>query len=117
MNDTLTFNTIAFERAGFPINGSLRSSSARGIFTPDKLIIWEQAYTDPETKIPGKQVQARFDRWATNSVTGKLYRQSIWVVSQISNESVAADDTALNATFKAAIADANFLTDLQNSEK
>ncbi len=117
MNDTLTFNSIAHEKAGGTLTESRRQSSARGTSTPDVLTIREQAYTDPETKVPGVQVQARFDRWAVNSTSGKRYRQSVWVVTQQSAESVAADNTALNATFKAAIADADFLADLQNREK
>jgi hypothetical protein len=117
MNADLTFNSIVFEKSFDEKDGSERRSSARGINIPDILSIKSQDYVDSETKVPGRRFTGRVDRVNVDSVTGQRYVVSFYFVCAIPQLAVTGDLTALNATFKAAVADANFIADIQNNEK
>lgn len=117
MNADLTFNSIVFEKSFDERDGSERQSTARGINTPDKLIIKSQDYVDSATKLPGRRYTARVDRVSTDSVTGVSYTTSCYFVFAVPANAVSADITAVTATFKAAVANADFMADVLNNEK
>lgn len=116
MNADLTFNTIVFKKSFDEKDGSERQSTARGINTPDKLIIKSQDYVDSVTKVPGRRYTARVDRSDIDSELRQILSSAYLVIAVPETASQAAIDNVV-ATFKAVVADASFVANVLNNEK
>lgn len=116
MNADLTFNTIVFKKSFDEKDGSERQSTARAINTPDKMIIKSQQYVDSSTKVPGIRHTARIDRHDVDA-NGVTYVTSFYFVAAIPSLASSAQVTDVVTTFKAVVADANFITNVLNNEK
>jgi hypothetical protein len=117
MNASLTFNSVVFEPALLPSGqtGSFRQSSARGVTTPDTLSIAAQNYTDSKYKQPGVRRLARIGG-VYKDANGSSHEIAFQVLGQIPNIASATDVATVLATFKAAVANADFLADVLNNE-
>lgn len=116
MNADLTFNTIVFKKSFDEKDGSERRSSARGINTPDVLIIKSQDYVDSATKVAGRRYTGRVDRYDIDTNEDTIVTSAYFVIAVPSTAAQAAVDNVI-ATFKAAVADANFVVNVLNNEK
>lgn len=116
MNADLTFNTIVFKKSFDTKEESLRRSTARAINTPDDLIIKSQAYVDSGTKVPGFRYTVRIDRHDLDAELQKILT-SAYVVIAVPETATSAQVTNVITTFKAAIADADLITNVLNNEK
>lgn len=116
MNASLTFNSVVFEKSFDNETGSQRQSSARGINIPDVLIVKSQEYVDSETKVKGRRFNGRVDRYNVDAITGQKYKYSAYFIIEVPELAVTGDTTAVVATFKAAVADADFIADVLNRE-
>jgi hypothetical protein len=116
MNADLTFNTIVFKKSFDEKDGSERRSTARGINTPDVMSIKSQDYVDSATKLPGKRYTARVDR-TTIDANLQSITTSCYFVFVVPGTAVAGDVTDVTTTFKALVADANFMANVLNNEK
>lgn len=116
MNADLTFNTIVFKKSFDEKDGSERQSIARGINTPDKLIIKSQDYVDSATKVAGRRFTGRVDRVDLDP-NGVLINTSMYFVVAVPETATQAQLDNVVATFKAAVADANFVINVLNNEK
>jgi len=115
MNADLTFNTIVFKKS-FDLKGeSERQSIARGVNTPDKLVIKGQDYVDSVTKIPGKRFTGRVDRYDLDAGLNKIITSMYFVLAIPSTATQAQVDNVI-ATFKACVADANLIVNIENGE-
>lgn len=108
--DDLTFNTIEFELAHKDKADSLRRSVARGITTPDDLVIKQQDSVNSKTQVSEKRSLLRIDR--TELIDGVPTTVSVYATAVVPSNVAGASVTAVIATFKAAIADAALLTDV-----
>lgn len=117
MNADLTFNSVAFKKNYDVQTESLRRSVTRGINIPDDLIIRSQDYTDTGTKVPGTRSTVRVDRHSIDSITGQKYITSFYVVAAIPSLAVDTDVSTALATFKAAVADTDLLTNVLAGQK
>lgn len=115
MNDSLTFNSIVHTKQYDNELRGVRQSSARGINTPDVLTVQNQAYIDSKTKVPGKRFTSRIDRHNVDT-NGTPYVVSFYVVAAIPQLATSTDVSVALATFKAAIADADHMTQVLNGE-
>jgi len=115
MNADLTFNSVVFKKSFDTKEGSERRSSARGINTPDLLLIKKQPYVDAVTKVPGTRYNYRIDRWDLDA-NGVLVNTSHYGVIAVPQTSPSGALTAVNVTFKALVADADFIANVLNSE-
>lgn len=116
MNADLTFNTIVFKKSFDENGGSERASSARGINTPDKLLIKTQDYVDSATKVPGKRFTGRVDRYDIDANLQGINTSMYFVIAVPSTATQAQVDNVV-ATFKAVVADATFIVGVLNNEK
>lgn len=116
MNADLTFNSIVLKKAFDEKTGSERVSTTRAINTPDKLVIKTQTYVDAATKIAGTRHMARVDRWDVDDNSDRILT-SIYVVCAIPETAATAQVSTTLATFKAMVADADFLAAVLNGEK
>lgn len=116
MNADLTFNSIAFKKSYDLAEESLRRSTTRGINTPDDLIIRSQSYTDSATKVAGQRFTGRVDASYISS-EGQKYVVSAYFVLAVPELASSSEVTGVVTTFKAVVADANFITNVLNSEK
>lgn len=116
MNADLTFNTIVFKKSFDEKDGSERRSIARAINTPDLLIIKSQDYVDSATKVAGKRYTGRVDRVDIDANLQSITTSMYFVIAVPSTAAQAAVD-AVVATFKAVVADANFVANVLNNEK
>lgn len=117
MNASLTFNSVVFVPS-LPQpgqDGSHRQSSARGYTLPDILTINAQSYTDSRYKQPGIRRTARIGGTYADA-NGVKHEIAFSVIAQIPYAAVSADVGTVLTTFKAAVADAGFLTDLLENE-
>lgn len=116
MNADLTFNTIVFKKS-YDLDGeSLRQSTTRGINTPDKLVIKSQSYVDSATKVPGTRYTGRVDRVDIDANLTEITTSAYFVIAVPKTATQAQVDNVV-ATFKAAVADANFVVNVLNNEK
>jgi len=116
MNADLTFNTIAFKKSFDEKGGSERRSSTRGINTPDLMIIKTQSYVDSETKVPGTRYTGRIDRVDIDANLTSI-KTSMYFVIAVPSTAAGASVTDVTTTFKAIVADANFIANVLNGEK
>lgn len=116
MNADLTFNTIVFKKSFDEKDGSERRSSARGVNTPDVMIIKSQDYVDSATKVAGRRFTGRVDRVDVDA-HGVEYTTSMYFVAAVPSLAIQAQVDNVVATFKAVVADANFITGVLNNEK
>jgi hypothetical protein len=117
MNADLTFNTIVFKKNwDDPDKGSLRRSTTRAINTPDDMTIKSQSYIDSVTKVPGNRYTGRIDR-SDIDASGRKIVSSIYFVIAVPESALSAQITDIVTTFKAVVADANFITNVLNGEK
>jgi len=116
MNADLTFNSIVFKKSFDEKDGSERSSVARAVNTPDKLIIKSQDYVDSTTKVAGRRYTVRIDRVDVDANLQKIIT-SAYLVIAVPTTAEDAAITAVIASFKAAVADANLITNVLNNEK
>jgi hypothetical protein len=115
MNADLTFNTIVFKKSFDEKGGSERQSIARGVNTPDKLIIKGQSYVDSVTKVAGKRFTGRVDRYDIDASLKQIVTSMYFVLAVPSTATQAQIDNVV-ATFKAVVADASFVVAVSNSE-
>jgi hypothetical protein len=116
MNADLTFNSVVFKKAWDNQDQSLRQSIARGVNTPDQLIIKSQDYVDSKTKVPGRRYTVRFDRTDLDANTVSILSSCYAVIAVPSTVTQAQLDVVV-ATFKAGIADASLVAAVLNNEK
>jgi hypothetical protein len=117
MNADLTFNTIVFKKSwDDPDKGSLRRSTARAINTPDDMSIKSQSYVDTTTKVAGTRYTARIDRHDIDA-NGQKIITSAYLVIAVPETASSAQVTDVVTTFKAVVADANYITNVLNNEK
>lgn len=116
MNADLTFNTIVFKKSFDEKGGSERRSTTRGLNTPDVLSIKTQDYVDSKTKVSGQRYTGRVDR-TTIDANLQSITTSCYFVFAVPGTALAADVNDVLATFKAVVADANFMTQVLNNEK
>jgi len=116
MNADLTFNTIVYKKSYDEVDGSLRQSIARGVNTPDKLVLKSQDYVDSTNKVPGRRHTFSVDRVDIDANLAPIQTRVYGTVVIPSTSSQAALDNVI-ATFKAVVADAGFLTSVTNNEK
>jgi hypothetical protein len=116
MNADLTFNTIAFKKSFDEKDGSERRSITRGINLPDVMTIRSQDFVDSSTKVPGRRYTGRVDR-VTIDANLQSITTSAYFVLVVPATSVQADIDNVVATFKAVVADANFIVNVLNNEK
>jgi hypothetical protein len=116
MNADLTFNTIAFKKSYDLKEESLRQSTTRGVNTPDKLVVKSQSYVDSATKVAGTRYTGRVDREDIDANLQKIVTSMYFVVAVPSTATQAQIDNVV-ATFKAVVADANFVVNVLNNEK
>lgn len=115
MNADLTFNTIVFKKS-FDLKGeSERQSIARGVNTPDKLIIKGQEYVDSNTKVSGKRLTGRVDRYDIDAGLNKIVTSMYFVLAIPSTATQPQVDNVI-LTFKALVADAAFIVAVENGE-
>lgn len=115
MNADLTFNSVVFKKSFDEKGGSERRSTARGINTPDLLIIKKTAYVDSVTKVPGFRYLVRVD-YQNVTAEGVTYVVSAYTVIAVPSIAIAGDMTTILATYKAAVADASLIAGVLNSE-
>jgi len=116
MNADLTFNSVVFKKSYDAQNESLRQSVARALNTPDQMIVRSQPYTDSKTKVSGTRYTIRFDRYDLDATLQKILSSAYCVIAVPETVTQAQFDV-LVATFKAAVADANLITNVLNNEK
>lgn len=116
MNADLTFNTIVFKKTFDTKELSERQSTARGVNTPDKLIIKSQSFVDSATKVAGVRYTGRVDRHDIDANLQKIVTSAYFVVAVPETATQAQLDNVI-ATFKAAVADANLVVNILNNEK
>lgn len=115
MNADLTFNGIAFKKSFDNVDGSVRRDNTRGVNTPDILTIKRQSYTDSVTKVPGTRFLMDVSRTDVDD-EAQLYVSRAYAVIQLPSTENTTDLATLVATFKAMVADADFVTDVLNFE-
>jgi hypothetical protein len=115
MNASLTFNSVVFAKSFDEDGGAVRTSKARGINTPDKLIIKTQDYVDSVTKVPGRRYTGRVDRYDIDANLQQIISSAYFVIAVPKTVTQAQLDVVV-ATFKAAVADANFVVQVLNDE-
>jgi hypothetical protein len=116
MNADLTFNTIVFKKSFDEKEGSERRSTTRGINTPDVLSIKSQDAINSATKVPERRYTARVDR-VTIDANLQSITTSCYFVFVVPATAQAADITDVTTSFKAVVADANFMANVLNNEK
>jgi len=116
MNADLTFNTIAFKKTFDLKEESQRQSTTRGVNTPDLLIIKSQDYIDSATKVAGRRFTGRVDRHDIDANLQQINTSAYFVVAVPITCTQAQLDNVI-ATFKALVADANFVVNVLNNEK
>jgi hypothetical protein len=116
VNDSLTINSVVHALSYKDKAESLRQSVARGITTPDRMFVRSQAYTDSVTKVAGNRYTMRFDRHDFDANNAKII-SSAYVVFMVPETVTTAQFDVLVATFKAAIAHADYVTGVLNNEK
>jgi hypothetical protein len=116
MNADLTFNSVVFKKTFDTKDEGQRQSTARGVTTPDQLIIKSQDYVDSVTKVAGRRYTARVDRYDIDATLQKIL-SSAYVVVAVPGTVTQAQLDVVVATFKAIVADANFITAVLNNEK
>lgn len=116
MNADLTFNTIVFKKQYDNEAGSRRQSNARGVNTVDAMTIKSQPYTDSATKVDGKRFTARIDRDDIDASL-QLIQSSAYFVITVPKTATQAQIDNVVATFKAVVADANFVVNVLNGER
>lgn len=115
MTADLTFNTIVFKKLFDEKGGSTRQSIARGVNTPDNLLIKGQDYIDSTTKVAGKRYTGRIDRTDLDANNQKIVTSMYFVLAIPSTATQAQVDNVV-ATFKAVVADASFIVNVENGE-
>lgn len=116
MNADLTFNTIVFKKTYDLKEESQRQSTARGVNTPDQLIIKSQDYVDSATKVAGRRYTGRVDRVDVDANLQSITTSAYFVIAVPATATQAQLDNVI-ATFKAVVADANFVVNVLNNEK
>jgi hypothetical protein len=117
MNADLTFNSVVLKKNwDDPVKGSLRSSVARAINTPDLMMVKSQDYVDSVTKVAGTRYTVRLDRHDLDATNQKII-SSIYAVLAVPSTVTSAQFAVLTATFKAAVADTDLFTNVLNGEK
>jgi hypothetical protein len=116
MNADLTFNTIVFKKSYDLKEESLRQSITRGVNTPDKLIIRSQDYVDSASKVAGQRFTGRVDRVDVDANLQSITTSAYFVIAVPSTATQAQLDNVV-ATFKAIVADANFIVNVTGGEK
>jgi hypothetical protein len=116
MNADLTFNTIVFKKSFDEKDGSERRSITRAINTPDMMIIKSQDYVDSATKVAGRRYTGRVDRIDIDANLQSITTSAYFVIAVPGTASQAQVDNVV-ATFKAVVADANFIVNVLNNEK
>jgi len=116
MNADLTFNSVVLKKQYDNKEESQRQSIARGINTPDQLILRSSSYVDSVTKVPGQRFLIRFDRQDIDANLQKIIT-SVYAVIAVPSTVTQAQLDVVVATFKAGIADANLVADVLAGQK
>jgi hypothetical protein len=116
MNADLTFNTIVFKKSFDEKDGSERRSTARAINTPDMMIIKSQDYVDSVTKVAGRRYTGRIDRVDIDANLQQITTSAYFVIA-VPTTASSGQVTDVVTTFKAVVADANFIAAVLNNEK
>lgn len=116
MDADLTFNSVVFKKTFDTKDESQRQSIARGVNTPDALIIKSQDYTDSTTKVAGRRYTGRFDRHDIDANLQKIITSAYFVIAVPATVTQAQLDVVV-ATFKAGVANADLVANILNNEK
>lgn len=115
MDPNLEFNSITFAKSFDEEGRSVRQSSSRAVNTPDIMTIQSQPYVDGSTKVGGNRYVVRFDR--VDITDGVRHVSSAYLVLAIPGIASETAISAIVATFKAAVADADLIVAVLNNEK
>lgn len=116
MNADLTFNTIVHAKQYDNEKESARQSTARGMNTPDRLIIKSTGYVSSVTKVPGNRFVIRFERHEVDAALQKIILEG-YAVFGIPETAPQASVDILVATLKAGIADASLVANVLAGQK
>lgn len=118
MNADITLNTIVFAKSFDERDGAERRSTARGVNTPDLLIIKRQDTINSKTKVAEKRFTARIDREDIDAVSGQKYTTSAYSVFVIPSLATQAQVDNVLVTYRALIASTspNYITQVLNNE-
>lgn len=116
MDADQTYNSVVFKKTFDTKDESQRQSTARGVTTPDVMVIKSQDYIDSVTKVPGKRYTCRIDRHDIDANVAKIITSAYFVIAVPSTVTQAQLDVIV-ATFRAVVADADHIEDILNNEK
>lgn len=116
MNADLTLNTIVFAKQYDSKEESARQSIARGINTPDRLIIKSSDYVDSSTKVAGQRFLVRHDAHHIDANNDPIV-VSFYCIAQIPETATQAQVDTVVATGKAMVADANLVANVLAGQK
>jgi len=117
MNADLTINTIVFAKSFDEKEGSTRTSTARGINTPDLMVIKRQDTVEGKNKVATKRYLVRFDRVTIDDNLQSI-TTSAYMVIVVPSTAEQADVDNVVATIKAFAATSapSLVTQVLNSE-
>jgi hypothetical protein len=116
MTDSPTINSVVFTLSYKDADKSLRQSTARGINTPDRLIVQSQPYKDSTTKVDGTRYALKIERHDVDANLQKIISTATVTFGVPSTVTTAQFDV-LVATLKAAVAHADYIAAVLNNEK
>lgn len=115
MDADQTYNSIVFVKSFDKDGQSKRQSNARGINTPDTMIIQSQAYVDSVTKVPGKRFACKLTRHDLDA-NNQPIQSTATMTFQVPSTVTSVQFAVLIATFRAMVADADHIEDVLNDE-
>jgi hypothetical protein len=116
MTDNPTINSVVFTLSFKDSDKSLRQSNARGINTPDRMIVQSQPYTDSVTKVAGTRYALKFERHDLDATSQKIISTAT-VTFAVPETVTTVQYDVLVATLKAAVAHADYIAAALNNEK
>jgi len=111
MDNNVTYNAIPFSKSFDDATGSRRQSNARGISTPDIMTVKHMDFVDNEYKTASRRHTIRFDQVSVDAL-GAPFKNTMYLVTDVSNKSTTALVNALVATVRASIANTTAGTDV-----
>lgn len=116
MDLNLTYNSVVFSHSYTDKDASLRRSIARGINTPDDLIVKSQTYVDSKTKVSGNRYTIRIDQHDVDANLQKIIT-SAYLVIAVPDTATSTQVNLAVATFKAAVANADLIANVLGGQK
>jgi hypothetical protein len=115
MTDSPTINSVVFTLGFKDEKKSQRQSIARGINTPDRMIVQRQPYVDSVTKVPGTMHTLKFERHDVDASNQNIISVAS-LTFRVPSTVTSVQHDVLVATVKAAVAHADYVAGVLNSE-